>query len=240
MTESELRRRAVDAINGWIGSARGDAKHLDILSIYNGHTPLAQGYRVRVSDAHCAATVSAAYIKAGIAAYTGTECSVPRFVEAARRRGCWIENDAYVPKPGDAMVYDWQDRGEGDNTGVPDHIGMVTRCENGVIYLTEGNINGGRVGTLTRRVNSWYIRGFIAPDYAAIAKALGGGGAGKELAKGSRVRVRPGAKTYGGGALAPWVYKQDFEVMEVRGERAVIGLRGAVTAAVQARDLMVV
>ena len=31
--------------------------------------------------------------------------------------GCWQENDAYVPSPGDAILYDWQDNGIGDNTG---------------------------------------------------------------------------------------------------------------------------
>lgn len=237
MTENGLRRKAVDAINGWVGSVRGDGKHMDILSTYNNHAPLAQGYRVRVGDAHCAATVSAAYIKAGIAAYTGTECSVPRFVDAAKKKGIWVENDAYVPKPGDALVYDWQDSGAGDNRGGPDHIGLVTACDGKTIFLTEGNINGGRVGKLTRQVNSRYIRGFIAPDYAAIAKAIDGGVTAKEPVKGSKVRVRAGAKTYGGGALASWVYAQSFEVLEIRGDRAVIGLKGAVTAAVNKKDL---
>ena len=79
MTGNELRRKVADIINAWDGATRGSAKHLEILNIYNNHKPLARGYRVQVGDAHCATTTSAAYIKAGIAEYTGTECGVEEF-----------------------------------------------------------------------------------------------------------------------------------------------------------------
>ena len=161
-------------MRGWIGATKGSPKHREILDIYNGHRPLARNYQVQTRDAYCATTVSAAWIKAGIAEYTGTECSVQKLVEIAQRKGIWIENDAYMPKVGDACVYDWQDNGVGDDRGSGDHIGIVTAVLSGSFIVTEGNMAGGRVGTRTVKRNGRYIRGFIAPDYGEIARKMGG------------------------------------------------------------------
>lgn len=172
MTEQQLRQKVADIMTGWVGATRGSAKHLEILEIYNNHKPLARGYPMKVSDAHCAATTSAAWIKAGIADWTGTECGVGKFIAIAQAKGTWVENDAYIPKLGDAVVYDWDDSGKGDNTGAGDHIGIVTKPGATSFVVTEGNMSGGKVGTRTMQVNGKYIRGFMAPPYAAIAAAL--------------------------------------------------------------------
>lgn len=175
MTEQQLRQKVADIILSWVGAYRGDSTHLKILQIYNSHTPLARGYKVQVGDAYCATTVSACWISAGIAGWTGTECGCDKFIEIAKAKGYWVEDDAYVPKIGDAILYDWEDSGSGDNRGSSDHIGIVTRSSNGSFDVAEGNISGGRVGMRTVLVNARNTRGFIAPDYAAIAKALSGG-----------------------------------------------------------------
>ena len=81
------------------------------------------------------------------------------------------------PKVGDACVYDWQDGANyatTDNTGAPDHIGIVTKVGGGTFVVTEGNMNGGKVGKRTMKVNGRYIRGFITPDFDMIARKLGG------------------------------------------------------------------
>lgn len=174
MTENQLRQNVVSIINGWIGAAKGTPKHLEILSIYNNYKPLARGYKVQVNDAYCATTVSAAYIKAGIAKYVGTECGVGKYIDIAKAKGIWVENDAYIPQIGDACVYDWDDNGVGDCIGAGDHIGIVTKVVSGSFTVTEGNMSGGKVGTRSMRVNGRYIRGFICPKYAEIVKALGG------------------------------------------------------------------
>jgi len=54
---------------------------------------------------------------------------------------------------------------------------------------------------------------------------------------GDKVRVRQGAKTYTGGNLASFVYATVYNVMQVSGDRVVIGLGNAVTAAVKMADL---
>jgi hypothetical protein len=63
--------------------------------------------------------------------------------------------------------------------------------------------------------------------------------AGSEIKKGSKVKVRSGAKTYTGGSLASFVYNNTYTVMQIDGDRVVIGVNGAVTAAVKKSDLIV-
>ena len=187
MTENQLRQKVADIINAWVGATKGSAKHLEILEIYNSHKPLARGYKMQVKDAYCAATVSAAYIKAGIAEYTGTECGVETFVQIAKGKGIWVENDAHTPKIGDACVYDWDDTGKGDCTGAGDHIGIVTQAGASSFVATEGNMSGGKVGKRTMAINGKYICGFICPDFAAIAKELGGTSGGTAEASGPTI-----------------------------------------------------
>ena len=198
MNEAELRQSVADIINGWIGAVRGDSRHAEILRIYNTHEPLARGYAVQTNDAYCATTASAAYIKAGIAEYTGTECGVGQWVEIARSKGIWVENDAHRPKVGDAICYDWGDSGEGDNLGYPDHVGIVVAVSGDAITVTEGNINGGKVGQRVIAVNGKYIRGYICPDFAAIAKATAPSSPPKKTVDELALEVLAGK--WGGGA----------------------------------------
>jgi len=172
MTERQLRQNVADVMESWVGATRGSATHLEILRIYNTYTPLARGYKVQVGDAYCATTVSAAWIVTGCAKWTGTECGCDKFIEIAKSKGIWIEDDAYVPKVGDAILYDWDDSGSGDNRGSSDHIGIVTAVSGRSFTVTEGNINGGKVGRRPMTVDGKNIRGFIAPDYAMMAAQM--------------------------------------------------------------------
>lgn len=172
MTEKQLRQNVADVMESWVGATRGSATHLEILRIYNTYTPLARGYKVQVGDAYCATTVSAAWIVTGCAKWTGTECGCDKFIEIAKSKGIWIEDDAYVPKVGDAILYDWDDSGSGDNRGSSDHIGIVTAVSGRSFTVTEGNINGGKVGRRPMTVDGKNIRGFIAPDYAMMAAQM--------------------------------------------------------------------
>lgn len=173
MTEYELRKRVCAIMAGWVGGVRGSAQHTEILKTYNEYRPLARGYRMQVKDDWCACTVSAAFIKAGIASFTGTECSCGAFITLAKARGIWIEDDAHRPEVGDAIIYDWKDTGVGDDTTGHNHIGIVTEIAGNRFTVTEGNMgNPCKVGRRTMDVNGKYIRGFICPDYRAIAAAM--------------------------------------------------------------------
>lgn len=168
MTENELRQKVLAVARGWIGRNEADGTHKKIIDIYNGQTPLPVGYKVQYTDAWCATTVSAVFIKAGLTAIAPTECSCPRMVELYKTRGLWMENDAHVPKPGDIVMYDWQDSGSGDNVGNPDHVGIVESVSGGSMQIIEGNYKNG-VNRRTLAVNGKYIRGYCLPDYSAAA-----------------------------------------------------------------------
>lgn len=174
ITEAQLRQKVVNVMLGWLGAVEGDSRHAEILNIYNSQKPLPVGYAMKLHDAWCAATVSAAWLKVGIAQYTGTECGCGRFIDVAKNLGIWIESDSYVPKLGDAVIYYWGDSGSGECTSGADHIGIVTKTGSSSFVVTEGNTGNGVVGQRTMQVNGRYIRGFIAPDYAAIAKKMAG------------------------------------------------------------------
>ena len=61
-----------------------------------------------------------------------------------------------------------------------------------------------------------------------------------KIKKGSVVKVKSGAKDYNGKSLASFVYLSNYYVMELVGSRAVIGIDGNVTAAVDVKNLTLV
>ena len=122
--------------------------------------------------------------------------------------GIWVENDAYVPDPGDAILYDWDDNGVGDCTGWPDHIGTVETVNRntGVMTIIEGNFNDA-VQRRTIKVNARYIRGYICPKYDAA-------GTGSGSSSGSQ---KPAASSGGGICKTPqWVGKVTATSLNVR------------------------
>lgn len=168
MNELELRQSVVDVMRGWFGAVQGDPVHAEILSIYNGHRPLARSYKVKPTDSWCAACASAAFIKANLGDIIGTECGCGEMVAKAQKMGIWQEFDGYTPNIGDLILYDWDDSGKGDNTGWPDHVGIVEKVSGNAITVIEGNM-GGKVGHREIAVNGRYIRGFICPKYSTKA-----------------------------------------------------------------------
>lgn len=153
-----------DQMRAWVGRNEADGSHRAIIDIYNGHKPLARGYKVKYTDAWCAATVSAAAISCGYTDIIPIECSCQRMIQLAQGMGIWVENDTYVPTPGDIILYDWQDSGKGNNTGWADHIGVVENCDGQTITVIEGNLKDA-VGRRNIAVNGKYIRGFITPRF---------------------------------------------------------------------------
>ena len=174
MTETQARQKVVSIMQGWIGLKRSDRSHAPIIDTYNEHTPRPRGYKVSYTDAYCATTTSAAAIKAGFTDIIPVECSCYYLIEAAKRMGIWQENDAYIPKLGDEVLYDWDDGpnyATTDNQGAPEHVGMVEAVIGSTIKVIEGNMSGGIVGRRDLQVNGRYIRGFICPNYAKKATA---------------------------------------------------------------------
>jgi hypothetical protein len=167
------RQAMVAKMKSWIGKNEADGSFREIIDIYNSHTPRARGYKLKYSDEWCAGTVSAAAIATGNTNAVPLEVSCHYMIEGAKAKGIWVENDAYVPQGGDIILYDWQDSGAGDNTGNPDHVGIVEYTSGGVIHVIEGN-NGEKVARRELSVNGRYIRGFIVPKYSNNTASSGG------------------------------------------------------------------
>ena len=174
MTEAELRGLVVALAKSWLGRNERDGSHRLIIDIYNSHKPLARGWKMPYSgnnSAWCATFVSAVSIKLGLTDIIPPECGCEEQIKLFKKLGRWEENDAYVPKPGDVIYYDWQDSGVGDNRGEADHVGYVEKVENGVIYAIEGNKNDS-VEPRPIPVDGKFIRGFGIPDYAGKAAKM--------------------------------------------------------------------
>ena len=150
-------KKLVEQAKAWLGKKESDGSFREIIDLYNSHTPLARGYKVKYTDSWCAAFVSAAAIACGCTELIPTECSCGRMIQLMQEKGIWEENDAYIPKPGDIIFYDWDDSGKGDNKGWPEHVGIVEKTENGQITAIEGNLNNA-VGRRTGRRCAVYSR----------------------------------------------------------------------------------
>lgn len=172
MTEGRMRDLVVNAVTGWMGARKGDAIHKAIIDTYNSIKPLPRKVRMSYTMGWCAATVSAAFQACGLIDLIYPECSCGEMMRGAQAMGIWVEDDGYRPKLGDIVLYDWQDSGQGDNRGAPDHVGIVTATYGDKFWVTEGNMGSpSHVGTRAMHYNGRYIRGFICPNYASKASA---------------------------------------------------------------------
>lgn len=60
----------------------------------------------------------------------------PTGVEWFKSQGKWRDR-GYMPTPGTIIFFDWPKNGVQD--GNSDHVGIVEKCENGIVYTIEGN-----------------------------------------------------------------------------------------------------
>ena len=171
MTEKQLREKVVTVAKQFIGCKESDGSHRKIIDIYNHYKPLPRDHKMTYSAAWCAAFVSAVAIEAGMTSIMPVECGCNYMIALYKKIGRWQENDAYTPKPGDVIFYDWDDGKDfvaSDDTGRAEHVGIVTGVSDGVITVIEGNKDNA-VGYRKIKVNGRYIRGYGLPDYAKLA-----------------------------------------------------------------------
>ena len=175
MTEQEARNKIESVGKSYLGTAQYSKNHSELVSLFNSVKP--DGYTLKAADPWCAGGISAfaiqAFGKSVAKKYFPLSASVPKMVDKAKSLGIWVEKDGYVPKESDWIIYDWNDSGKGDNTGSPDHVGLVTSVKNSVIKVLECNYSTKQnVAYREIKVNGRYIRGFVTPNYAAVATAL--------------------------------------------------------------------
>ncbi len=164
--------KVIEQAKSWLGKNEKDGSHKEIIDLYNSRKPLPRGYKVKYTDEWCATYVSAVFMKLGYDYDYPVECSCGKMIELAVEKGIWREDDTYVPRTADIILYDWGDSSNyatTDNKGWPKHIGIVTDVKNGKITIIEGNLNN-KVDYREIAVNGRYIRGYICPIYKAEQK----------------------------------------------------------------------
>ena len=171
MTELELRQVVVETAKKYLGYREEDGSHKEIIDIYNNHKPLKRGYRVKYTDAWCATFVSSVAILCGLTEIMPTECGCGNMILEYEKIGCWEEADDFVPQIGDILMYDWDDRGNGDNRGNPKHVGIVCQVSHELLKVIEGN-KGNQVDYRKVPINGKYIRGYGVPAYGKAVKEM--------------------------------------------------------------------
>lgn len=227
MTETEIRKKVIETAKKYIGAEEGGKLHKEIIRIFNTVKP--DGAKMTLSAPWCAAFASAIEIEALGKTDAKKICPLSyncgTIITRAKKLGCWIEKDSYTPTEGDWILYDWQDSGKGDDTGSPDHVGIVEKVSKGEISVIEGN-KSDMVARRFLKVNGKYIRGFVAIPYGEMA-----GQAEPEkkpepekktIKVGSKIRIKKGSNQYGKTkGFAPKVYETTYKVVEIRGSRVV-------------------
>lgn len=158
------RQKLVNTAVSYLGCKESNGTHKKIIDLYNGFKPLARGYKMTYADPWCATFVSAMAILCKLTEIIPTECSCKMMIALFKKLGAWQESDSYVPKKADIIFYDWDDSGKGENTGDPEHVGIVEKVSGSDILVIEGNMNNA-VGRRTLKVNGRYIRGYGVPKY---------------------------------------------------------------------------
>ena len=155
-TVNELLNQA----RAWIGKKESNGSHKEIIDIYNGHKPLARGYKVKYTDSWCATFISALAIKCNCTDIIPTEASCGKMIELFKNIGCWQEDGNVTPNPGDIIFYDWDKK-----DGWPEHVGIVESVSGNQITAIEGN-KSDAVARRTIAVGNASIRGYGVPKYS--------------------------------------------------------------------------
>ena len=165
---AEENRSMWSAVLYGIGAGDGEIVTVALSQIGNvGGQPYWSWYGFGSRVEWCACFVSwcaneCGYIDTGV---------IPKFAGCVtgsqwfKDRGLWQDKD-YEPRPGDLIFFDWDDPGgySGSQDGVPDHVGIVEKVENGIVYTVEGN-SGDRCRENHYAVGHYEIYGYGTPAY---------------------------------------------------------------------------
>ena len=164
---AEENRSIWTAVLYGIGTGDGEIVTVALSQIGNaGGRPYWSWYGFGSYADWCACFVSwcaneCGYIDAGV---------IPKFAGCIngtrwfKDRGLWQDN-GYVPRPGDIIFFDWNNKGgSGPQDGLADHVGVVEKVENGIIYTVEGN-SGDRCREKRYPIGHYEIYGYGTPAY---------------------------------------------------------------------------
>ena len=143
------------------GLGSSESKLVDIATSQIGNqggTPYWSWYGYKERVEWCACFVSWVAYQSG-----DLDVTIPKFaavVDGVKRfkdRGQWKDSN-YIPKAGEIIFFDWE------NDGIPDHVGIVEKVGNEIIYTIEGNSND------QCRQNTYTIGGIVIYGYGIVKK----------------------------------------------------------------------
>lgn len=91
--------------------------------------------------------------------------AIPKFtwvqpgVDFYRQKGQFKKSNEYIPKPGDIIFFNW------NNNSVIDHVGIVEKVENDIVYAIEGNVGHKDVQRRKYKLKNKNIYGYGVPSY---------------------------------------------------------------------------
>lgn len=158
-------QETVELALSYLDVVQGSKRHKEIIDYFNSKSP--HGEKMKYTTAWCATFASTILMKAGYTTKnTALSCQCSRLIAYAKQLGLWHERDDITPGIGWFIIYDWQDDGIGDNTGDPDHIGIVYKIKNEHIFVVEGNKGAEhKCGYRCVNVDDDKIRGFVEIRY---------------------------------------------------------------------------
>lgn len=151
-------------------------------------------------------------------------------------RRSYALSDPYIVGYG-RPAYDEEKDSSGGSTGQTEPSEPSTSGE--VVYTV---VAGDTLSKIAAKYGTTYqelakYNGIANPNLIHVGQKIRIPAAGGAIKVGSKARIAKGAKTYTGGGLASFVYNTVYTVIQVNGDRVVIGLNGVVTAAVNIKDL---
>lgn len=162
------RNKIVTLAQSYLYVKQGSKQHKKLVDTFNKKSP--HGEKGNYTCPWCAISWTAWSILAGMTAKeTPMSYNCGTLIEDAKKLGIWVENDNYLPKKGDGVIYDWSDTGTPkENKDGASHVGMVVSVSGNKIKVIEGNYSTTQnVAYRTIKRNQRYIRGFITPKYVS-------------------------------------------------------------------------
>ena len=140
-----------------------------------------------------------------------------------------------VPEYAKWIVEHTTEIGEAICKGICDYFGVTYKKAQYYIRVEGFDTKGSAEAALTKIKKSGFNGVIVSPSGEDVAEQK------KIIVKGSKVRVKDGARSYTNQKLASFVYKTVFTVLyEPTGDRVVIGIDDVVTAAMKESDLIIV
>lgn len=202
-----------------------------ICAVYNSYRPSPRGYRVKVDDFLCATYVSAIFIALGWTDIVPPECAAWRLAKNMEALDRYKPYPSRIPSPGDLIFFG------GRSISSIGHVGIVAEVSGTTIYYYDINAS---VKKNSCKAGAANITGYGCPEYAAKSDSPEPSPAPEptpappaDFKVGDLVTVNPGALWYNGQSIKASVFREEWYILSIRGDRAVLGMNKAETKCVQ-------